>query len=937
LVVGGCAAAVHNRVSVHGRGVFAPDRARAPDYAAVVPDPHEGLEREIVDRLVRDSATPLQPDGLLHALGETLLHEYGLASAFPPYEVVEFAIRWHGLTEMSVDMRVVNARSTQLADYVAERCRPWLATLPATGVHSNRIAVVVGRAPGHGAQTRALVLHSARYCDLEPVHAHVAPGDPLRLRGRILEPFEHPIVVITRADGRVEQRPVGLTPDFDVELPTDQTGAIQVEVVGTGPYGPKPIANFPIWVGEEPPTSTAVGDDSEHSSAEVVLRETAVLVNAERSKRGLRALAPDPLLAKVAQSYCKEMRQYHFYGHVSPRSGAPQDRAESAGYQGAVSENLAWDNRTALEAHRWLMDSPGHASAILDPDATHLGVGVVGYGPASKRLHLVVELFGHLSAWSSWSLEERARRLDEMATGELEAEGSRLDRLMRPPGLHLGLSPRQVRAFTALAMVAMSRRDLDRAEALMRRARSPSSAAPLLVEILRRRAADAPAATAAIAGVLRELPPGHMDRFFMPVRKYPTAAEMDKELRRTQLEPPTYETLFEAVRIAVLWKPMLEHRDVYEAALGVVGSENQRALAKRRHSFPVLNLQGVRDASAVAVAVWARGVRAESFPRRVLGGVAADEASADDLFGSEAREAARYESDLRGAIDSKCGLWTPDAERVWRRRQSATGADRAAVTRILGDVTGWAVGTHDASVVLAGNPFAKLAVFRGPWRPPVTEAALDAEAHHVEAIAEFIRSHRIRVVLAPPAQSLEDFARDLWGGDDLSLGQGGVQSQARELLGRARERWRRLLRECPDTLFVVPNGSGRPTGDLGDVPSSERAQNLLVVGAVDELGDSAVCPGSSGERVAVYDLGIGVDGLLPSGRRASLSGTSRSAARVANLAAKLFALDPTSTPARILAAIVETADPFPDGREGRIANPVHAAARVRHDRRPASR
>ncbi len=951
----GCAATVHNRVVIQGRAAFAPERARAHEYARDLPDPHEGLEREIADSLVRLSPTPLRTDGLLHGVGETLFHEVGRDFEFPSDEVREFAIRWHGLTEMDVDLSVFEASyRMDLTRFVAGRMQRALSEVRDDGIAYNSIAVVVGKG-GRAGTRRALILLSARYCELESVPERVERGASLRLRGRLLAPFDHPVVVLTRADGRVERRPVGLTREIDAEIPTDQRGALQVEVVGSFRYGPKPIANFPIWIGEKPPGYAFLEDAPERSSAEAARLEMIRLVNDARSRHGLRALAVDHLLGRVAKRYSKEMRQHHFFGHHSPRSGTPQDRVERAGYQGSVGENIAGNYRSARAAHEWLMASPGHAANILDPDATHLGVGVIGHGPASDRRYTITELFGHLLAWSSWSVEERASRLAEMAAHELGIDPSSLDEVSGPPRSEPASAGR-VAALRALALVEMSRDHLDRADAIVRHARAPSGTAPLAVEIARRRAPDPDAARAAVVGVLRQVPPGHVDSALLPMRRYSTGADLDGWMRSLQLSEPSLGVLSDAVEISVVWRPMVEHHDLYEAALAEIRTENERSLPSRRHSFPELRLEGATDASEVVVAVWNRGVRAESFPGRVFesptdsvngrdddgngqvddvhGVVAPNAGSNEDLLGSEAREAAGHQEDLRGSIDSSCGLWTADTERNWRRLDAATGVEREALSRRLRDLAGWALGTHDASVLLEGNPFARLAVFRSQWRPPLTDAAQAVEGRHVAAIADFVRRHRIRVVLAPTALSLESIADDLRQGDDLSLSEGAVRARARVVLDRARDRWKGLLDLCPDTLFVVPSGSGR---DDDEVPTSLDAANLLVVGSVDELGYPSSCPGSSGERVAVQDLGVGVEGLLPSGARLALSGTSHSAARVANLAAKLIALDPNLTPARVIAGIVETADPVAGRYRGRIANAAHAAARVRRERRAQAR
>ena len=63
--------------------------------------------------------------------------------------------------------------------------------------------------------------------------------------------------------------------------------------------------------------------------------------------------------------------------------------------------------------------------------------------------------------------------------------------------------------------------------------------------------------------------------------------------------------------------------------------------------------------------------------------------------------------------------------------------------------------------------------------------------------------------------------------------------------------------------------------------------------------------------------GFEVDSVLPGGARVKFSGTSMASPQVANLAAKLFALDPDLTVARVREVILKGAE-----RQGRV-NLIH--------------
>ncbi len=108
--------------------------------------------------------------------------------------------------------------------------------------------------------------------------------------------------------------------------------------------------------------------------------ETEKAVNRVRVRHGLRALAPDPVLIRVARAHSEDMVRRHYFDHEDPDGHRVGDRVTAAGIAWSkVSENLAMnagmDDPVARAVEGW-MDSPGHRANILDPAVTHTGVGV---------------------------------------------------------------------------------------------------------------------------------------------------------------------------------------------------------------------------------------------------------------------------------------------------------------------------------------------------------------------------------------------------------------------------------------------------------------------------------------------------------------------------------------------------------------------------------
>ena len=101
------------------------------------------------------------------------------------------------------------------------------------------------------------------------------------------------------------------------------------------------------------------------------------LVNAERTKRGLKALTLDTKLSNVATMKSQDMIDKNYFDHNSPTYGSPFDMMRKFGvsYRSA-GENIAEGQRSPQEVMNAWMNSEGHRKNILNPNFTTLGVGV---------------------------------------------------------------------------------------------------------------------------------------------------------------------------------------------------------------------------------------------------------------------------------------------------------------------------------------------------------------------------------------------------------------------------------------------------------------------------------------------------------------------------------------------------------------------------------
>jgi uncharacterized YkwD family protein len=125
-----------------------------------------------------------------------------------------------------------------------------------------------------------------------------------------------------------------------------------------------------------PPDRPNVGQVS-NTGLNAMENEMLRLVNDERAKAGLKPLESAPDLARVARMKSQDMVDNGYFSHQSPTYGSPFEMIRDNGISyRAAGENIAM-NGSVLKAHQALMNSDGHRANILNPNFTHIGIGIV--------------------------------------------------------------------------------------------------------------------------------------------------------------------------------------------------------------------------------------------------------------------------------------------------------------------------------------------------------------------------------------------------------------------------------------------------------------------------------------------------------------------------------------------------------------------------------
>jgi subtilisin family serine protease len=280
---------------------------------------------------------------------------------------------------------------------------------------------------------------------------------------------------------------------------------------------------------------------------------------------------------------------------------------------------------------------------------------------------------------------------------------------------------------------------------------------------------------------------------------------------------------------------------------------------------------------------------------------------------------AAAQDDLEALSDLQAGIESPTGAAFKKRLPELSKNDVEKMFAGLHFFGNYVHGTHVAGIAIRGNPAARIVVFRfndGLSRelsfPPTGEWA-ERMAANFRGIGVFCQNQQVRVVNMSWGDDLHEF--EVWLAR-TKVGQDSDQrkEEATKLFAIWKQAIYDTIKSAASTLFVTSAGnSDSDAGFLQDVPASLELPNLITVGATNQAGDATTFT-SYGKTVIIYADGFHVDSYIPGGRRVKFSGTSMASPAVANLAAKLFAIDPTLTPERVRALILDGSALSEDGR-----------------------
>jgi subtilisin family serine protease len=360
------------------------------------------------------------------------------------------------------------------------------------------------------------------------------------------------------------------------------------------------------------------------------------------------------------------------------------------------------------------------------------------------------------------------------------------------------------------------------------------------------------------------------------------------------------------------------------------------------HNTPPTDIWAAREVTLtpdqkltpVAVAIWDSGIDLNDYPGQVFDdpnptasgthGLAFDDngnPSTEWLYPLTPEQKAafgEFRSLTQGQLDIEHGIDSPDAQALVRKYTTLAPEglhDYFELQKVFGF---YSHGTHCAGISVRGNPAARLVVARfndqlPDYKFPPTEAWVRKLGADFQQMADYFRTRNVRVVnlsWGDQPSEFESWIDKTGGGGDPAA----TKANASRLFHLWSDAVKAAIQSCPNTLFIVAAGnSDSDPGFDDDIPASYHLPNLIAVGAVNQAGDETSFT-SFGDSVVVDANGYEVDSGIPGGSRLRFSGTSMASPNVVNLAAKLFALDPSLTPDQVIHLIREGASASPDGR-----------------------
>lgn len=321
-------------------------------------------------------------------------------------------------------------------------------------------------------------------------------------------------------------------------------------------------------------------------------------------------------------------------------------------------------------------------------------------------------------------------------------------------------------------------------------------------------------------------------------------------------------------------------------------------------------------AAEVGVGIWDSGVDLKLFKPTQVHGIAFENGIRSNHLlrplGDAAPRWPQLKQLVKGSMDLRAALDTEDARQLKQVVAGLRAEQAKGFQEDLGLAGLYTHGTHVAGIAVDGNPFARVFAASMLWShksEPIkpTQELAERNAISYQMIVDAFKQQKLRVVNMSWRYGASAYEGALaW--HNVGSSPEERKQIARQLFAIERDALKAAIASAPQILFVAGSGNEDNSADFAEyIPAGFQLPNLITVGAVDKAGDETSFS-TFGKTVVVHANGFEVESYLPGGDKVKFSGTSMASPQVANLAAKLFALQPGLSVAQVKEAILKGAD-----------------------------
>jgi len=185
-----------------------------------------------------------------------------------------------------------------------------------------------------------------------------------QLHAQVIEEFRDPYLMVRDASGSSRRIAIdGEAYGSTITVPSEWERPLFVQLVATGPNGPRPVAER--WIGKIPQHEPIQGGSQSPEAWLMQLRRAS----------GARTVRTNRLLSREATSHAQNVCDSGKLGHELDEHGDPEARLLERGIQARVVGEAVARARTMREALHAIEDSPSHRMTVTDPRFTDAGFG----------------------------------------------------------------------------------------------------------------------------------------------------------------------------------------------------------------------------------------------------------------------------------------------------------------------------------------------------------------------------------------------------------------------------------------------------------------------------------------------------------------------------------------------------------------------------------